>query len=483
MAAVVVVALAGGLLLRPGQNRATAVHLASASSRPTETASASPSPYVPKTDVTWNSAVGQGSRPDQVQVEQDFVKRYNATNTDNIELWLQWSLPDCADCTFANYLASSQAADIFGPGGSSLLAFSPDFRLGLNDEIAKNKTDLGVYPPALLSALKNPAGQFEGLPYDESPAFIFYNKDLFATAGLPDLPTKVGEKYLDHDWTWTELATVAKLLTLDSSGHNAIESSFNASKIQQYGFDDECCHELRRLGTTFGAGSYLASDGKTAQLPPVWEETWKWYYDALWTSHFAPTDTERTALESAASSTAATGRVAMELAWSWGVDSFGASSGNGQPVSKFQRWDMAVLPSNDGVTTVPVDSDMFVINEKTKVPDAAYKAMLAIMADPAIRAVDGSLPLDPAQQAAYFKALQAGVDREFANSPINWSVLTEMDKYAASPAFDAPTPNYGKVSADDYAFYDRLQTKSGLNLDTEIAKFKATLQADFNSTG
>ena len=379
IAAVLVVALGGSLLIQSRQNPAAALATASASPSSTETASASPSPYVPKTDVVWNTAVGQGDQPDQVQVEQDFVARYNATNKDNIELWLQWSLPDCADCTFATYLASSQVADIFGPGGSYLLADSPDFRLGLNDEIAKNKTDLGAYPPALLNALKNAAGQYEGLPYDEYPAFVFYNKDLFAKAGLPDLPTKVGEKYLDHDWTWSELATVAKLLTLDSSGHNAIESSFNPSKIEQYGFDYEV-YGLRRFGTAFGAGAYVASDGKTAQIPPVWEEAWKWYYDAMWTSHFAPTNAERTALGTVVGTTAAAGRVAMELSWPWQVGGFGASSSNGQPISKFQRWDMGVLPSNNGVTTDPVDSNMFVIDKRTKVPDAADKAMLAAKA-------------------------------------------------------------------------------------------------------
>jgi hypothetical protein len=56
-----------------------------------------------------------------------------------------------------------------------------------------------------------------------------------------------------------------------------------------------------------------------------------------------------------------------------------------------------------------------------------------------------------------------------------------MAKYAASPAFDTPMPNYAAAAADDQAFYTKIQTKGGLDLDTEIAKFKATLQADFNA--
>jgi hypothetical protein len=67
------------------------------------------------------------------------------------------------------------------------------------------------------------------------------------------------------------------------------------------------------------------------------------------------------------------------------------------------------------------------------------------------------------------------------NNPVTWSVLTEMSKYAASPTHQDQMPNYIKVTADDQAFYTTLQSKSGLNLDAEIAKFKATFQADFNA--
>jgi spermidine/putrescine-binding protein len=142
---------------------------------------------------------------------------------------------------------------------------------------------------------------------------------------------------------------------------------------------------------------------------------------------------------------------------------------------------MGVLPSNNGVTTTPVDADTFVINKYSKNPDAAYKAMLAIMADPTLMAVYGGTPLEPSLQAAFFKTSQAGVEVQFPNNPVTWSVLTEMVKYAASPTHQDPMPAYVKGTTDDQAFYTTLQSKSGLNLDAEIAKFKATLQADFNA--
>ncbi len=42
-------------------------------------------------------------------------------------------------------------------------------------------------------------------------------------------------------------------------------------------------------------------------------------------------------------------------------------------------------------------------------------------------------------------------------------------------------PSYIRATTDDQAFSTMLQTKGGLNLDIEIAKFKATLQADFDA--
>jgi multiple sugar transport system substrate-binding protein len=397
-----------------------------------------------------------------------------------------------ANYTFEDGLAGT---DIVGPGESYYLNTLQDHWLGLDDLIAKNKTDLSVYPQALRNTFRNASGRLEGLPYIEYPAFIFYNKDLFEAAGLPDLPTRVGEKYMGADWTWDELATIAKQLTVDTSGRASTESGFDPAKTKSYGFDLQWVNDLRRFATAFGAGSYVATDGKTAQIPAVWGQAAKWYYDAMWTSHFAPTDAERSAADLGGqinnpgaffATTVATGRVAMDLAWTWAIDSFGSQDASGNPTSApptpFEHWDMGVLPSNDGATTDPIDVDTFVINKDTRNPDAAYKTMLAIMADPTLMAGYGGLPVDPSFQAAYFKTEQAGVDAQFANNPITWSVLAEMTKYASPVVpFDPDQTSLIKATSDDQAFYTLLETDGGLNVDAEIAKLKSTLQADFDA--
>ena len=471
------------LLVHGGNSPAALLATSLATSSPSTSASASPSASVAKTKVVWNTAFGAGGAPSQVKAEQAFVDRYNATNSDGIELSLQWWLPDCASCNFDTFLAQGGASDIIGPIDIQGRVGLHKYVLGLNDLIAENHTDLGSFPPALLATFKNAIGQYEGLPYDEFPAFIFYNKDLFKTAGLPNLPTQVGQKYMGQDWTWDELATIAKQLTVDVNYRKSTDAGFSPSQVRTYGFDAQWVNDLRRFATPWGAGSYVATDGKTAQMPAVWDQAWKWYYDAMWTSHFAPTNAERSAADMGTGTTVATGRVATDLAWSWAISSFGTSTASGAPASRFAHWDMGVLPSNDGATTDPIDTDTFVIANYSKVPEAAYKAMLAIMADPALIAIYGGMPVDQSMQAAYFKTLQAAVDAQFPDNPVTWSVLTEMAKYAASPTHQDPFPNYVRGTTDDQAFYTRLQTKGGLNLNSEIAKFKGKLQADFNSTG
>ncbi len=484
IAAVLVIALGGSLLMQVTKTPPAGLPSGSASASPTGTPAHSATASTPKTTLVWFVGAGPGGSPDQVQVETDFVNRYNHTNTDNISL--QLALVSNGPVSLQEQIDTGKGPDIIGPVGieGRGVTLASDM-LGLNDLIARNHTDLNAYPPALLRTFRNSAGQYEGLPYDQYPAFIFYNKDLFKAAGLPDLPTRVGEKYIGQDWTWDELSTIAKQLTVDTSGKTSTDPGFDPSKTQSYGFDTQYIGDLRRFATSFGPGSYVRPDGKTAQIPPAWEQASKWYYDAMWTEHFAPTNAERTAAGMGAGDTIPTGRVAMDLAWAWTINSFGPQDASGYPTSSpappYKHWDMGVLPSNNGITTDPIDTDTFVINKYSKNPDAAYKAMLAIMADPSLMPIYGGMPVDVSQQAAYFKTTQASVDKQFANNPVTWSVLTEMVKYAASPTHLDPMPNYDKALTADKALYAKLQAAGGLNLDAEIAKFKATLQADFNA--
>jgi multiple sugar transport system substrate-binding protein len=434
-----------------------------------------------KTKVVWFIGLGAGSQPVQLQAETDFVNKYNDSNTDNIFLQVSIIPNTNAIDVLKTQIAAGKGPDIVGPVGIQGRAGFPGVFLDLTAAAAAAKTDLTVYPEKLLNAMKMGKDGLIGLPYAIYPGFIFYNKDLFAAQSLPNLPVKVGDKYNGADWTWDALTKLAKQLTIDTAGKKSTEAGFNAAKIKQYGYDMQWVGDIRRFTSAFGAGNYVGADGKTAQIPDAWATAIKWYYDAMWTSHFAPNNAQRNASDMASGTTISTGRVAIDLIWTWAISSFGTVDAAGKSTSKYKAWDMAVIPSNGGVTTSPVDVDTFTIMKSSKVADAAYKAMIAMEADSGLAVAYGALPAITAQQDAYFKSAQAGVTAQFPGNTVTWSVATEMLKYAASPTHQDPFPNYVKGTTDDQAFYTKLQSTGGLNMDTELTKFKATLQADFDS--
>ena len=72
----------------------------------------------------------------------------------------------------------------------------------------------------------------EGKPVAYSAAnevlSLYYNKDMFDAAGL-DYPSAT------EAMTWDEFVTLAKTLTLDANGNNALSPDFDKENIKQYG--------------------------------------------------------------------------------------------------------------------------------------------------------------------------------------------------------------------------------------------------------
>ncbi len=68
-------------------------------------------------------------------------------------------------------------------------------------------------------------GKLYGVPIDINMHALYYNKDLFAKAGIEKAPA-----------TKDEFIDAAQKLTLDANGKNAADPSFDANNIKQYGF-------------------------------------------------------------------------------------------------------------------------------------------------------------------------------------------------------------------------------------------------------
>jgi multiple sugar transport system substrate-binding protein len=434
-------------------------------------------PTVPPASKTirWFVGVGTGYLDTQVQAEKAFVSKYNATNADGVTLVLEVVPYETSRTTLKTEIASGNAPDIIGPAGLQAIGDLQGLLLDLNSQIARNYFDMTSYDPAVVRGLQSGSAQF-GIPYDVYPNCIWYNKDLFAAAGLPSLPTKVGDQYQGTTWDWDALTRVAAQLTVDQSGNKSTSAAFDKTRIKTYGMDFEWA-SARSMAAAFGGGSFVGSDGKTAQIPQVWADAYSWYYNAIWTQHIAPDATSATSTYLGDNGAMASGHLAMTSIGSWGLDLVGNATSN--PAVK--HWDIGVMPSWKGTTSAPLEEDTFVISKASRNPEAAFKAMIAIEADKTLMETYGGMPARTIDQASFFARQDATLAPTFPGNQVTWSVLAEMEKYPPVPSHESYMPNFTKSQTDANTFLTRLQTTAGLDVNAELYKLKQTLQVDFDA--
>jgi multiple sugar transport system substrate-binding protein len=430
-------------------------------------------PSVTPTVVRWFVGLTRsGSQTDESLAAAAAVAHFNATNRDGIRIVLE-SVPNAdAFDVLKTEIASGNAPDIIGPVSDLGLVYFDGLLLDLRPEIARHHYDLGAFDPSLVAHLNRSAAPIEpnvpegqiGLPYQVYPEFILYNSYLLAQAGLPKLPTKVGQTYQGQAWDWNALGSVAARLTLDDKGRDSTDPNFDARHIVQFGLDFPDS-DPRWMASGFGSGSLVRSDFRTPQIPETWLDAWTWYYEAMWTHHYAPTSSNRDG------ATMAAGSVAMVPSWTWDLGTYLA------PGSKAVSWDLAVMPSWRGQTTSPSGIDAFAIPKASAHPDAAFQAMVGLMADPSLAIAYGGMPARTAGQDAYLQTLAV----RWSSDAAAWPVLEEMARYPATPGPDRDIPNFQQADSDCATWYANLQARSGLDMATEEGQLLNTLQTDFLS--
>jgi multiple sugar transport system substrate-binding protein len=439
---------------------------------------ATPPTTPPGTTLRWFVGLDQGNSTAQIAAEKAFVSSYNSFNKDGITLKLEVVPTASASVVLKTEMAAGNAPDIVGPLGVADFNGFEGLFLNLSSYIQNYKVDLAAYDPALLTVLQqSDLGQL-GLPYLISPGYIWYNKTIFAAAGLPNLPTHVGDLYQGQTWDWNELAKVAEQLTVDKSGKKSTDAGFDPKNIVRYGLDFQGT-DLRRLASGFGSGEFVGSDGKTAQIPAAWADALTWYYAGIWGANpFIPNALAESSALLNEGNSQSSGNVAMNVGWATSIPSIATDANS----SVVKTWDIAVMPSWKGTTTSPMYMDTFSITRASKNPDAAFKTMLAIMADSTLLKAYGGEPAKTADQEAYFNAYDQALSSIFPGNQVTWSVLTEMQKHPAVPSFEADMPGFAQSSADINALLTRLQSTNGLDVVAELTKLQTTLQADFDAS-
>src|SRR5438874_1937927 len=126
--------------------------------------------------------------------------------------WLtgEWAAGRSPDVMFINYVPVRAAQGMLAD---------------LEPRIAADGMDVGDFHPTLLSMYRY-EGHLYGLPRDNDTKVVYYNQRAFDRAG---------QRYPQPNWTWDDLRTLARALTVrDAEGH-----------VERYGFAYEAAHWWR----------------------------------------------------------------------------------------------------------------------------------------------------------------------------------------------------------------------------------------------
>jgi hypothetical protein len=111
------------------------------------------------------------------------------------------------------------------------------------------------------------------------------------------------------------------------------------------------------------------------------------------------------------------------------------------------------------------------------VPDAAFKALTAMVASADLLTAYGAMPADKTKQQAWFDS----IDKGFPGMKLDWDVAKAMLAYPDIPNHQSWVPDYSKVRSAMQAFGNAYRTTTGLDIDAELAKLQLTLQGIFDA--
>lgn len=135
--------------------------------------------------------------------------------------------------TLTTGFISGEAPDVFTNHLSRYPEFVANGQLvDLQPLVERDGVDVENYIGELASLWTRDGARY-GLPKDWDTVAVFYNRQMFETAGI--------DPAVMEDWTWNPedggtFQEVAAQLTLDSNGNNALSPDFDPNSVVQYGF-------------------------------------------------------------------------------------------------------------------------------------------------------------------------------------------------------------------------------------------------------
>ena len=434
-----------------------------------------------KIQVRWFVGLGTGTNPEQVEIQNEVVADFNASQ-DKIELVLEIVPYDAARDTLSTQIASGAGPDIVGPvgwGGSN------DFYgqwLDIAPYIQSSGFDTSVFDPALVKFYQTEEGQV-GLPFAVFPGAIYFQPAMFDEAGLNYPPQVYGEKYVmpdgtEKDWNWETVTEVAKLLTVDVNGKNSTEEGFDRTQIVQVGYSPQW-QSILSVGTFYGGAAKIYSgDAKgsyASTIPDSWKEGWKWYYDGMYGEQpYMASGPLSGAPEFGNGNIFNAGKAAMGLTQTLYTCCLGDFAKAGL---EFQ---LGIQPmGSDGKVHGRVDADTFRILKSSKNPEAAFEVLAYLITTGGDKLLPayGAMPAIASKTDAFFEKKSA--DYPFVTKE-SWNVFIQGLAYPDTPSAEQYQPNSIKANARFTTFGDLMNNTEGLDFDAEFQKLVDDLNVLYN---
>lgn len=432
-------------------------------------------PVAAQNDVTvvrWFVGLGAGGQPEQIAAQEAVVEAFNASQSE-IRLEIEIVDNNVAYNTLGTLIATGNSPDIVGPvGADGTNAFVGNF-LDLDPLIEASGYDLSQFEDATVQAQRSDDGLI-GLPFAIFPSFLYYRPSLFDEAGLNYPPSEYGAPYVWEDgteveWNFETLREIGLILTVDSNGYDATEEEFDSSSIEQWGFVSQW-NEPRGHASLFGAANPIDEDGN-AVIPQSWTDAFNWFYDGIWEDNFIPNAAQGGSDLLAQGNAFSSGRVALAHSHLWYTCCLGEFTDD---------WNIAPVPTHNGVATAKLHGDTFRILSGTQNPEAAFTVLTYLIgeASPELLVAYGGMPAREGEREAFF----AGLDETYPQG-VNWDVAIESIEYADNPNHETYLPNYSRTRDRFQAFQTLYEGTPGLDINAELEVLRADLQALYDTAG
>jgi multiple sugar transport system substrate-binding protein len=435
-----------------------------------------------RTKIRWFVGLGTGTDPAQVEIEQSVVDAFNETH-DDIVLILEVVPYDSARDILSDQIDSGNAPDVIGPVGIGVSNFFYSHWMDLTPLIKGTNYDLSKFNEAVIELCQTEHGQV-GLPFAAFPTALFYQKFMFDQAGLNYPPANIGDPYIwsdgsEAEWSWETLTQVAQLLTIDVHGLTPFEDGFDRDNIIQTGYHPQWSDPIV-VGTFFDhAKPFEGVEGNyTANIPEAWKTAWQWWFEGMWgEAPFIANSVLAGNPEFGSGNIFNSQRTAMTQTQLWYTCCVGDAG---------DRWDLAAIPSYNGVVHGRMDADTFRISKDTPNPEAAFEVLTYLIGP------DGTVPMmigDEKHPGGAYSALPALIEYQDAfidamalkhDHVENLEVFLQGLNYPDIPNTGAWMPNMIEARTRITLFGNLIQSDGTIDFYAELELLENDLQAIFN---